>query len=458
MLELPKEFIAKYRRLLGKEADDFLASFQMEADNGFHLNPLKDLRQFASLKRQAPIPWNRENGRYGKIFGESVAFLSGVAYSQEPSAQFVAWVVDAQPGEKILDLAAAPGGKSTQIAADMNNQGLLIANEISFSRAKILSENIERSGITNCIVTNHRPDELAEHFENYFDKILLDAPCSGEGMFRKDPQAIKYWHSDYSSECANRQKEILKSVLSMLRPNGQLIYSTCTFAPEEDEQIVAWLLDNYSELSLLKIRKKDGIEDGRPQWANGNRELKNTARLWPNKIKGEGHFVARLIKSKGKNQKNKVNQLRSNLSRNDSQNLQNTFKENQFDFPIKQIYRFGDYLYLFPENCPEISGLKVLRLGLQIGRLKNKRFLPTHSLALSSLGNKISQTYDLSDYEFRQFIHGDIITNLKGNFVKGWVLMTKQSNGIGIGRYSDKVIKNFYPKGLRKTIHDQPRS
>ncbi len=191
MLELPKEFIAKYRRLLGKEADDFLASFQMEADNGFHLNPLKDLRQFASLKRQAPIPWNRENGRYGKIFGESVAFLSGVAYSQEPSAQFVARVVDAQPGEKILDLAAAPGGKSTQIAADMNNQGLLIANEISFSRAKILSENIERSGITNCIVTNHRPYELAEHFENYFDKILLDAPCSGEGMFMNWQNILK---------------------------------------------------------------------------------------------------------------------------------------------------------------------------------------------------------------------------------------------------------------------------
>lgn len=458
MLELPRGFIEKYQRLLGNEADSFLASFQLESNNGFRLNPLKDLHKYDSLKKKPSIAWNQKNGRYGKIFGESTAFLSGIAYSQEPSAQFVAQVVDAQPGERILDLAAAPGGKSTQVAADMNNQGLLIANEISFSRAKILSENIERSGITNCIVTSHRPDELAEHFENYFDKILLDAPCSGEGMFRKDPQAIKYWHSDYSLECAKRQKEILKSALSMLRPNGQLIYSTCTFAPEEDEQIIAWLLDNYSELSLLKIKKIDGIEDGRPKWADGNRELINTARLWPNKIKGEGHFVARLIKSDSQDQRSKVNELNSNLSRNDSQNIKNAFEKNQLDFPIKQIYKFGDYLYLFPEKCPEISGLRVLRLGLQIGQLKNKRFLPAHSLALSNLGKEISQTYELSDYEFKQFIHGDVITDSEKDFVKGWILMTKQSNGIGVGRYSDKVIKNFYPKGLRKTIHDQPRS
>ncbi len=455
MLELPKEFVEKYRDLLGDQADVFFRSFNLNSVNAFRLNPLKDISQFKQLGKLPEVSWNADFGHYGKIFGESTAFLTGAAYSQEASAQFVARVVDAQPGEKILDLAAAPGGKTTQIAADMQNQGLLVANEINFGRAKILSENVERSGITNCLVTNHRPDDLAARFVNYFDKILLDAPCSGEGMFRKDHQAVQYWHTGYNQECADRQREILRSTVAMLRPGGQLIYSTCTFAPEEDEQIMSWLLTHYPEFQLSDIQKTAGIEDGRPDWADGNKTLSKAARLWPDKINGEGHFVAKLVKTKSHIPEASSSQLISNLKQDEQRLLSEFLTSLDLSLPMRNIYQFGAYFYLFPQNCPEIKGLKVLRLGLQIAELKNKRFLPAHSLALSLSKDHFSQSYELSDTELRQFVHGDVITQPKTILKKGWVLMTKKNNGIGFGRYSDHMIKNFYPKGLRKLIHAQ---
>ncbi|MCV3295887.1 RsmF rRNA methyltransferase first C-terminal domain-containing protein [Oenococcus kitaharae] len=456
MLKLPAAFITKYQHLLGDRAESFLASFQSEPVAAFRLNPLKNLQDYGDLSKKHPVSWNPENGRYGKISGQSDAFLTGVVYSQEASAQFVARVVDAAANECVLDLAAAPGGKTTQMAADMQNQGLLVANEINFGRAKILSQNIERMGINNCLVTCEKPNALADLFPNYFDKILLDAPCTGEGMFRKDPNAIDYWHPDYNDECAHRQKEILKSALLMLKPGGQLIYSTCTFAPEEDEQVIAWLLSEYPDLQLLPINKPEGIEDGRPNWADNNPELKKTARLWPDKLQGEGHFVAKLVKAADEPTDSQTKLLKSNLNKKDLPVIRTFFKESHLSFPLDRLFEFADYVYLFPEDCPSIKGLRVLRLGLQLGQLKKNRFVPSQSLAMSLIPADSAEInrFELSDDQLKAYVHGDVIANLTVPLQKGWVLVTKKNNGLAFGRYSDHMIKNFYPKGLRTTLHD----
>lgn len=288
-MTLPEGFEEKYRKLLGSDAAAFLASFDQPAAAGFRVNPLHHATS------QAPaIPWSQW-GHYGKVVGTSLAHIAGNVYSQEPSAQFVGTVAAPRPGERVLDLCAAPGGKSTHLGSFMQQQGLLVANEINAGRARVLSSNIERFGLTNTLVTNSDPAHLAARLPEAFDRILIDAPCSGEGMFRKDPDAMSYWTPDYPVKCAERQREIVAEAVKMLRPGGILVYSTCTFAPEEDEQIIAWATANLG-LSVVPIDKPAGIADGRPEWANGDPMLKETARLWPQRLDGEGHFVAKLQK------------------------------------------------------------------------------------------------------------------------------------------------------------------
>ena len=291
-MKLPTAFIEKYRQLLGDEADAFLASFDQPSCSGFRINPLKNGQPTATIKTaQGKIEYVAD-GWFGKVDGKSLDHTAGWVYSQEPSAMYVGEVVDPKPGERVLDSCAAPGGKSTHLIAKMHDEGLLVANEIFRKRANILAENLERWGAKHAIVMNESPAELEKQFPQFFDRILVDAPCSGEGMFRKEPAGIEYWTPDYPSECANRQQKILSSAMKMLKPGGTLVYSTCTFAPEEDEQNAAWLLDNY-DLTMEPIQKYPGMDDGRPEWGNGNPELTKAVRLFPHHLKGEGHFIAK---------------------------------------------------------------------------------------------------------------------------------------------------------------------
>ncbi len=207
---------------------------------------------------------------------------------------FVGETVHPVEGDRVLDLSAAPGGKTTHLGSFLNNTGLLVSNEIMPKRAKVLSENVERFGLTNTLVLNETPEVIAKHFPAYFDKVVVDAPCSGEGMFRKDPEAVAYWSLDYPKECADRQRTILAEAVKTIKPGGELVYSTCTFAPEEDEQIIAWLLETYPQFEVVPIDKPAGIVDGHPEWANNDPALAGTARLFPHLMKGEGHFVAKL--------------------------------------------------------------------------------------------------------------------------------------------------------------------
>lgn len=452
-MALPKAFIAKYQDLLGNESGPFFEALSGPVHKGFRVNPLKESQTLVDLEKDQPIPWSHD-GYFGQVLGRGIDHTTGLVYSQEPSAQFVAEVLSAQPGERVLDLAAAPGGKSTQLAAQINGQGLLWTNEIFFGRAKILSENIERFGVANAIVSSADSRDLAKQLPAYFDRVLLDSPCSGEGMFRKDPEAITYWSEDYPRECAERSEAILENAVKMLRPGGVLVYSTCTFAPEEDEQIIAWLLDRYPEMALLPIDKVagSGIADGRPEWADGNPDLALTARLWPQDLPGEGHFVAKLKKADDADVGKKVNEQKpSHLSAEESALLNGFLAETVpgLAFSEERLITFGDRVFLLPDNCPAFGRIKILRAGLCLGTFKKKRFEPDHALALAIHPSQVAQSFAIDDeWQWTAYTHGEALST-KADLKKGFVLMTAGGNGVGWAKYVNGQLKNFYPKGLR---------
>jgi len=450
MIVLPDGFENKYRQLLGAEADEFIASFEQPVIKAFRVNPLKAQQELYDTKSDKDTVWGQW-GRIGNVSGHSVDHTTGLIYSQEPSAQLVGEIAHPKAGEKVLDLAAAPGGKTTHLASFLNQTGFLVTNEIFRKRAMVLSENVERFGIQNALVTNHAPAELAIHFPAYFDRIVLDAPCSGEGMFRKDPDAMQYWDVDYPARCAKLQREILVEAMKMLKPGGELIYSTCTFAPEEDEQVVAWLLENYPTLSVVPIDKPAGVDDGRPEWADGNLDLTKTARLFPHHLEGEGHFIAKFKladEAIAESQERKVAQ--SNLTP-EQQKLWQTFQaELLSDFKAETLLTFGDQLYSAPTETPMLKGLKVMRAGIHLGTFKKKRFEPSLALALALHPDQFTRTYALTDEEWATYVHGEtFFIREREKYTNGWYLLTINGNGTGFGKLVDGQMKNFYPKGLR---------
>ncbi|HEY4399870.1 MAG TPA: RsmF rRNA methyltransferase first C-terminal domain-containing protein [Lactobacillaceae bacterium] len=456
--KLPAAFIDKYTTLLGDESEAFLASFDESVEKAYRINPLKANNQLAQTPDNGRVPYGQW-GHLGAVSGRSIDHVSGLVYSQEPSAQLVGEVLAPNPGETVLDLAAAPGGKTTHLAAFMQQKGLLWANEIFMNRAKILSENVERMGVQNAIVTSHAPAELSAQLPGFFDKILLDAPCSGEGMFRKDPAAIQYWHEHYPAENAARQREILAEAVKMLKPGGQIVYSTCTFAPEEDEKIIAWLLQAYPEINVVAIDKPADwhVSDGRPEWSGAPveiaTEMTKTARLWPHRLHGEGHFVAKLVKTDNiDGDDGRVKPLDAKALSKEQQSLLTDFLATtlpNLDVTGKQWVLFGERLYLAPVGAPDIKAFKILRLGLEVGEFKKKRFEPAHALALAVHPNEFVQSYELADEaQWAAFMHGDVL-RVDTNLAKGWVVITANGNGVGWAKYVDGQLKNFLPKGLR---------
>lgn len=429
---LPELFLQRMKAQLGPEYEEFLKSLERPRAVALRMNPLKG-SQIPNLPfLGAPVPWEPMGYYYDPEArpGLHVYHEAGVYYLQEASAMAPVSLLDPQPGERVCDLCAAPGGKTSQIAGRMMGQGFLLCNEINPKRAKILSRNMERMAVSNALVTNEHPANLASRFPGFFDRVLVDAPCSGEGMFRKEEAAVTDWSPETVEMCARRQGEILHSAAQMVRPGGRLVYSTCTFAPEEDEGAVAAFLAAHPEFTPETVEA--------PWFVPGEN---GSHRMWPHKLLGEGHFAAVLRKAEGENEEipaGKGEKLPGEWTK--------FAKELGISLPQGRTLLFGQTLWWAPAEMPEIKGLKVLRPGLELGTVKKDRFEPAHALALWLKTCNQVQNYPADSQEIRDYLHGDVISGS----AKGWCLVQADGYSIGWGKGDGNRIKNHYPKGLRR--------
>lgn len=440
---LPDRFAQKMKRLLGAEYDDFFAAYDLPRAVGIRRNPLKcgdgpELSAYIT----APVPWEKNGFYYDAAARPGLDALheAGAYYLQEPSAMAPAGLLDAQPGERVLDLCAAPGGKSTQLAAAMQGRGLLILNEIHPKRAHILGQNVERLGVANALVLNEAPQRLSAFFDGFFDRILVDAPCSGEGMFRKEEAAVTDWSDDVVRMCAERQQQILHEAAKMLRPGGLMVYSTCTFSPEEDEGSVSRFLHAHPDFSVRKV-ECPFFAPGRPDWVDDPAPgLENTFRLWPHRLRGEGHFAAVLQKCGDAPRA----QLPAEPGVGTPKELSDFQREYALAVPHEKLIAFGSTLFSVPDELPQLRGLRVIRPGLELGEVTKGRFTPSHAWALWLKSAKI--VHPLTDEEAKSYLSGQVLSGSEC----GWTLITYKGLSLGWAKGSAGQLKNHYPKALRR--------
>ncbi|MGN0806893.1 MAG: RsmF rRNA methyltransferase first C-terminal domain-containing protein [Candidatus Coproplasma sp.] len=425
MIELPVEFVERVKSDLKDEAQEFINSYDRQPYKAIRVNTLKISPE--DFKKITPfaltqVSWE-PNGFYvcEDKAGKTVLHQAGLYYVQEPSAMSAAPLLDVQPGEKVLDLCSAPGGKGTQLAQAMQGKGIIVLNEIDFSRAKILARNVERFGIKNAIVTCSTPEKIANVFGGYFDKVLVDAPCSGEGMFLKEPNAVTEWSEKNVELCSQRQKRILECAQKVLKSGGKMVYSTCTFAPVEDELQIESFLKDYPDFTLIKQDK-----------------------LLPHKVKGEGHFVALLQNISGE-EECRVKPLRPNATDKRVAAFRE-FEKKYLKLSFKNVHMVGDELYSLPDDCPQIDGLQILRAGVPLGEFKGDRFEPSHSLAMC-LNAEQANTIDIDEQTAVNYLKG--LTFDCDERKSGWCLVTYLNYPLGWCKAVNGTAKNHLPKGIR---------
>ncbi|MBQ1901106.1 MAG: RsmB/NOP family class I SAM-dependent RNA methyltransferase [Lachnospiraceae bacterium] len=481
---LPVAFVEKIKKMLPEaEVEAFLNSYEDTKFQALRMNQWKLANRngagegiYESSEKSGPsvdtwelkqVPWIKNGFYYDESVvrpGKHPYHEAGIYYIQEPSAMVPGECLDIEPGMRVLDLCAAPGGKSTQLAAKLMGKGMLISNEPMPNRAKILSENVERLGFPNVVVTNAYPQDLAPRFPSFFHRIMVDAPCSGEGMFRKNELAQDEWSEENVRICHERQMEILDKAADMLAAGGQMVYSTCTFSPEENEGTMYEFLINHPEFHLVEPRKVPGMSDGVPEYLtmcgyqqeeireNVASELKKAIRLWPHKIQGEGHFTAVLEKDgsllfQSPELKTKKKPLKNNALQDFLE--MTTVSGILEDLLYKNLKLQGDQIYLIPEECPNLSGIKVLRPGLHIGTVKKERFEPAHALALALHPDEYGKVMNLTVEQAMDYING---LTFKADGDKGWYLILVDGVSLGWGKLAGGTMKNHYPKGLRKNM------
>ena len=429
---LPKAFLSNMKKMLGNDFEAFLASYQQPSLRGLRFRD--DRLPLPSIELEGQILYAK-NAYYlsqDSTAGSTPLHEAGAFYIQEPSAMTAAAVLAPQNGDRVLDLCAAPGGKSTQLAMSAE-LSLLVANEPIGNRAQILSRNIERMGITNAIVTSAYPDQLARKWPGFFDKILVDAPCSGEGMFRKHPETRAEWTENSPQHCAERQLDILSSASVMLREGGRLVYSTCTFNDTENEGVVSAFLAAHPEFHTCPF-SLPGLPDA-PQ---------GFLHLYPHEIHGEGHFVA-LFEKEGTSPTSVHASSLPTIDKKSAQQIAAFFDSIGSSRQLLPNALWGERPVILPMVYPDLKGIRVLRAGLHLGEFKGKAFIPDHAVAL---GISFDKTIELDDLQIRSYLHGDVIPC--SDTLKGFVVLSYKGYQIGFGKASDGMIKNHYPKGLRK--------
>ena len=437
---LDPAFIDNMRALLGGETEAFLQALEKAPALSLRINPLRALSGAAAARYSGDrVPWE-ENGRYiipGARPGASAAHFSGAFYIQEASAMLPAAILDARPGEKILDLCAAPGGKSSQIAAGLMGEGILVANEPDLKRAKMLAGNLERLGVKNALVVSEYPPKLAEKWPEFFDAIMVDAPCSGEGMFRREPDSRAQWQPGSPAGCAQRQLDILDRAAQLLAPGGRMVYSTCTFNSLEDEGVVEKFLAAHPEFSLRAFRA-GGLGD-----CPGG-----MVKIWPHRQRGDGQFAALLAKAEdadaGTGKKRRAQAVRP---RTDAAPALYQRFIGEFASP-GDIFRpqlLGDTLYAVPDLAPDTMGLRVISPGLALARALKGRFEPAHQLAMALDGLPAAE---LDGDAALAFARGEEVP--WGG--RGWLTARYAGMPLGWGKASGGVLKNHLPKGLRRNL------
>ena len=418
-MTVPEAFRDRMRAELGEEYEAFMVEYEKEPLHGLRVNTLKLAPGELSLTHSLEgVEWCPEGYYYDGHMGRSPESRAGLFYSQEPSAMIAAEELGVAPGERVLDLCAAPGGKSTQLAAKLKGKGLLVSNEIVPSRAAILAENLERMGARNAVVTNMPPEKMEELFQSYFDKILVDAPCSGEGMFRRDEVAAREWSMEHVRSCAARQLNILASAAKMLRGGGELVYSTCTFSREENEGVCEGFLAENPDFELISQK-----------------------RLMPHTHKGEGHFAAKFRRIDGPRLD------RSAESKDADASLYKAFEAESLNVRLEgRFTAFGEKLYLTPSELGALGGIKALRPGLYLGDCKKGRFEPAHALCMALKKEDFRLTAEMSDAEVDAFYRGETISCGEG---KGWAAALWNGHSVGWGKMLDGRLKNHIPKYLR---------
>lgn len=471
MADLPQSFLDSMKEILGEDYEAFLAGFDGQRQYGLRVNTLKmNLEEF---ERIAPfhlkkVPWI-SNGYFYEaedVPAKHPFYSAGLYYLQEPSAMTPASRLKVQPGERVLDLCAAPGGKATELGAALQGEGLLVANDINTARAKALLRNLELFGISNSFVTNEPPYVLAERFPEFFHKIMVDAPCSGEGMFRKNPAVVDSWQEKGPEYFSKLQREIIVQAADMLLPGGMMFYSTCTFSPLENEKTITHLLKERPDMEVIPMEDYEGFAEGLTSYRGEvfDESCKLCRRIWPHKMSGEGHFMALLHKKNGTQQQVQQTVSQSSiwwekckgLNKEQKAAAEDFFSHVNIAYDEKRIDVRGDNLYYLPAPKYDGRGLHFLRNGLFMGEFKKKRFEPSQPFALALHAQDFDQVLDFpaDDERLSRYLRGetldvsDLIAGEKKR--KGWQLVMVAGHPLGFGKLVNNNLKNKYPAGWRK--------
>jgi len=438
---LPDRFLDQMKRLLKEDFQDFVDTYDAPRHYGLRRNPLKYSGELPYILNQ--VPWCETGYYYSEEDrpGKNPLYSAGAYYIQEPSAMTPGAAVEAEEGDWVIDLCAAPGGKSTQVAADLGGQGLLVSNDISPSRVKSLNRNIQTNGIRNAIVMSEDPVKLAQRWPNLFDRVLVDAPCSGEGMFRKEPKLIDAWLNEGPEGFVPIQRQILTAAYDLLKPGGTLVYSTCTYNLEENEENMLWFLETYKDCSLEPIAHKLQISNGFDPDASGRGE--SCARVWPHLHKGEGHFIARLHKG-GEPSGLDYLKEKATMTKEALEALETFMKDVgilEGLCPLDRLNLVKDTIYLLPEQGPAVKGIRTFANGWLLGRVKKGRFEPSQAFANGLLASEVGRVVDWAwnDDNALRYLKGETVSEEVPN---GWHLISVEGAGMGWAKAVNKRLKN----------------